>query len=50
MVTFDPNMMNKGMNGDIYRTIYIRSNDPGKPEVKIEIHAALTALKKSDGS
>ncbi|NOY07695.1 MAG: DUF1573 domain-containing protein [Spirochaetes bacterium] len=47
LVTFDPNVMNKGMTGDIYRIVYIRSNDPERLEVKIEIRAT---LKKSDGN
>ena len=41
LVTFDPNVMNKEMTGDIYRIVFIRSNDPGQPEIKNEIRATL---------
>jgi len=34
-VTFDPQLM--GEEGDILRVVYVKSNDPQRPEVEIEL-------------
>jgi len=39
LVTFDPNIMGDNETGEILRVIYIKSNDPGQPEVEVEIKA-----------
>jgi len=47
MVTFDPNLMEERLEGEVYRVVYVRSNDPRQPEVEIEIRAT---LKEDDES
>ncbi|MFQ6033893.1 MAG: DUF1573 domain-containing protein, partial [Candidatus Bipolaricaulia bacterium] len=47
LVTFDPNLMEERLEGEIYRVVYVKSNDPRQPEVEIEIRAT---LKESDES
>jgi hypothetical protein len=39
LVTFDPNLMEGGVEGDVLRVVYIKSNDLENPEVEIEITA-----------
>ncbi len=39
LVTFDPNLMEEEVKGNVLRIVYIKSNDPEKPEVEIEIKA-----------
>lgn len=41
LVTFDPNLMSERIVGEVYRVVYIKSNDPARPEVEIEIKATL---------
>lgn len=41
LVTFDPNLMEEHLTGRIYRVVYIKSNDPERPEVEIELWATL---------
>ncbi len=38
LVTFDPNAMEK-IEENVFRIVYIKSNDPEQPEVEIEIRA-----------
>jgi len=40
-VTFDPNLMEERLTGRIYRVVYVKSNDPERPEVEVEIWATL---------
>jgi len=42
-VTYDPNLMaqSEPEDGEIFRIVYIKSNDPKQPEVEIEIRARL---------
>lgn len=40
LVTFDPNVMDE-IEENIYRIVYIKSNDPDQPEVEIEIRATV---------
>jgi len=41
LVTFNPNLMSERIVGEVYRVVYIKSNDPARPEVEIEIEATL---------
>ncbi len=41
LVTFDPNLMEERLKGEIYRVVYVKSNDPKQPEAEIEIRATL---------
>lgn len=41
LVTFDPNVMSEQLEGEVYRVAYVKSNDPERPEVEIEIRARL---------
>ncbi len=47
LVTFDPNLMEERLVGEVYRVVYVKSNDPKRPEAEIEIRAT---LKEEDGS
>ncbi len=38
-VTFDPNSMSQSIKGEVYRIVYIRSNDPEQPEIELKIKA-----------
>jgi hypothetical protein len=38
-VTYDPNFHEPPDSGNIFRVVYIKSNDPEQPEVEIEIRA-----------
>jgi hypothetical protein len=40
VVTFDPNKMDE-IEENVYRIVYIKSNDPDQPEVEIEIRATV---------
>jgi hypothetical protein len=37
LVTFDPNLMDS--EGNVFRIVYIKSNDPEQPEIEVEIRA-----------
>ena len=39
IVTFDPNAMEEPVEGEVLRIVYIKSNDPEKPELEIELTA-----------
>ncbi len=39
LVTIDPNLMEKGIEGKIERIVYVKSNDIEKPEIEIELKA-----------
>ncbi len=39
LVTFDPNLMDEEVLGDILRVVYIKSNDPEQPEIEVKITA-----------
>jgi hypothetical protein len=39
IVTYDPNFHSPPDSGNIFRVVYIKSNDPEQPEVEIEIRA-----------
>jgi hypothetical protein len=39
LVTIDPNLMEENIEGKIERTVYIKSNDPAKPETEIQLTA-----------
>lgn len=40
-VTFDPNLMSEPVVGEIYRVVYVTTNDPSRPEAEIEIRATV---------
>jgi hypothetical protein len=40
LVTFDPNKMAE-IEENVYRIVYIKSNDPEQPEVEVEIRATV---------
>lgn len=39
LVTIDPNLMEDDIAGEIERVVYVKSNDPGMPEIEIELSA-----------
>lgn len=39
IVRFDPNAMEETVQGSVQRIVYIKSNDPERPEIEIEISA-----------
>lgn len=39
LVTFDPNLMDEEVLGEVLRIVYIKSNDPKQSEVEVEITA-----------
>jgi hypothetical protein len=41
LVTFDPNLMEVEVLGEVYREVYILTNDPAKPEVVIPLTAVV---------
>ncbi len=47
-VTFDPNLMSERIVGEVYRVVYIKSDDPNRSEIEIEIRATL--LEGDDGT
>ncbi len=47
LVSFDPNLMSERVVGEIYRVIYVKSNDPARPEIEIEIKATLKGSNES---
>jgi len=49
LVTFDPNLMEERLTGRIYRVVYVKSNDPERPEVEVEIWATLEEGGEDEG-
>lgn len=47
LVTFDPNLMSERLEGEVYRVVYLKTNDPSRPEAEIEIRAT---VEESDAS
>jgi hypothetical protein len=41
LVTFDPNLMEVEVLGEVYREVYILTNDPAEPEVVIPLTAVV---------
>jgi hypothetical protein len=41
LVTFDPNLMEVEVLGEVYREVYILTNDPNTPEVVIPLTAVV---------
>jgi len=48
LVTFDPNLMEERLEGEVYRVVHVKSNDPAQPEVEIEIWATLEEGDESE--
>lgn len=45
-VSFDPSV-HEGIEGEVIRQIYVRSNDPEQPELTIELRATVVANQES---